>query len=105
MLENADDELSLATKVTDSAAEINAEFNDLNLEFGAIESASDKIAYCIKIKDFVNKLSKRLESEDSLYNNDALSLLREKAMVLMNKVNNLKIDDKLSIVELDSSII
>lgn len=106
LLENVDsDEIGLANKTVDAAVEINAEFNDLNLEFGAIESASDKINYCIRIKDFVNKLSKILESSNSIYDNDALSLLREKAMVLMNKANNLKIDDKLSIVELDSSMI
>lgn len=87
---------------TKTAEELNSEYRDLEIDVDNIEKMSDKINLAVRIRDFVNEVSKKI-LEDDPYTTESLSLLREKSMNLLDKLDKIDVDEKLSVVEIDDT--
>lgn len=103
LLENADQtraNISLMKNI--SAAELQNMYTEYEIDINNVETASDKILLAVKLKDLITKLSEKI-LETELSDKEILSLLREKSMMLLDKLNKIDVDKQLTITELNVS--
>lgn len=86
-----------------SYAKLQTEYDDILIDIRNVETESDKLNIAIRLKNLMNKISEELTKNDNAYNLDSLSELKEKAMSLSDKLDNIKTDKVLSVVEIDDT--
>ena len=104
LTESADEETVSTLDATRSSADLQHEYNDIEIDINNIENESDKLRVAVRIRDLIVAISDRI-LENRTYDTEQLSLLREKANVLSDKLSKINTDKQLSVIELDASIL
>lgn len=90
-----------AVKTTITAAELQSMYDKYQLSIGDVKTASDKIKLGAEIHDLIVKISDKIIDSDYANGIEGLSLLKEKANMLLLKLNKIDVDKQLSTVEID----
>lgn len=99
LLENVEDiVVDPMLKITSNAAELQAKYNRYVLDVNDIETTSDKLKLCGNIHDLILEISDKLLSVD--YDTTGLSNLKEKSIILLDKVNKMSVNTHLSSIEM-----
>lgn len=104
LTESADEETVSTLDATKSSVDLQHEYNDIEIDINNIENESDKLRVAVRIRDLIVAISNRI-LENRTYDTEQLSLLREKANVLSDKLSKINTDKQLSVIELDASIL
>lgn len=99
LLEEAEVSDNVSLLATKSAANLQSDFDNLLIDSNNIETASDKIRIAVQLKDLINNISEKILSTNE-YDISSLSLLREKAMSLLEKLKKSDFNEQLSILDI-----
>lgn len=84
-----------------SFPEIQAKYNEIEIDLHNINTESDKINIAVRLKDLMREISDSIVKDNFCDHKEIMSLTREKCMKLLDKLNKIEANKQLSVVEID----